>query len=122
MKKLILFLFLVLPIVSFAQLGGTLKILVIEKKTGTPLDSVKISCVTSGRDTVVLYTDSVGRCIQNSMFRGIYHLIVERNGYETLNVKGVGITNGETTYLTGDFAIKLSPIEIGSDDGKKKKH
>ncbi|HET6991172.1 MAG TPA: carboxypeptidase-like regulatory domain-containing protein [Bacteroidia bacterium] len=121
MKKIILIVILFLPLFSVAQVGGTLKILVIDKKTETPLDSVKISAVTSGRDTVFMYTDSTGRCINHSVFRGIYHLTVERRGYETLEVKGVGITNGETTYLTGDFAIKLSRMEIGDDSGGKKK-
>jgi len=58
MKKLFLMLILFLPLLSSAQLGGTLKILVIAKKTEVPLDSVKISAVTSGRDTVFMYTDS----------------------------------------------------------------
>jgi hypothetical protein len=121
MKKIILFLILFFPLFASAQFGGTLKILVIDKKSGTPLDSVKISAVTSGRDTVVLYTDSVGRCIDNTMYKGIYRLTVERRGYETLLVKPVGITNGETTYLTADSAIKLSPAETDGEGKKKDK-
>lgn len=122
MKTLFFISFLFLPMLSSAQYGGSLKIQVIAKgEAKTPLDSVKITAVTSGRDTLVMYTDSTGQCYATLVWKGIYHLTVEKNGYATLIVKGIGVINNETTYLTGPYAIKLSPIELNTPVQEEKK-
>ncbi len=122
MKRFIIILFLLAPLIFSAQIGGTLKVEVVSKGIlRTPIDSAKITIVVSGRDSLIGYSDSTGHCRIKPVTSGVYELTVEKQGFSTVIFRGIIVSENKTTYLEGANDVELSPLETKPISPIKKK-
>ncbi len=91
--------------VRAARLAGT----VTDANTGFVLDNVKVFVeMTPNADTTV----TNGKYATGAATGGAYTVRAEKNGYETLLIPNVLLTNGTTVTL--DFAMTPAPVSTGN--------
>ncbi len=109
MKKplLIVFLFVLGMVTLFAGTTGTIMGFVLDKDTGVPIESAKVTVVETGLSTG---TDSSGLFLIAGLAVGKYSILVEKLGYQSVSVKDIFVSLDQTTTLSVE--MKASPVEI----------
>ncbi|RYY87795.1 MAG: hypothetical protein EOO15_10875 [Chitinophagaceae bacterium] len=131
MKKITLFLFLLLSLGASAQRNGTVKGFLLDGSDSTrrPLDEATISIMQSSDSTLVSFnlTSSTGYFEIKSLANGNYYLMVSYQGFATLK-RSFSITNEQPVADLGDLRMStqyktldevvvrdIAPIKIKGD-------
>lgn len=120
MKKIIFISILLIVLCSsnsFSQAGfGTMKILVLDKITGTPFINDTIIITTNDTVKDILVSDNEGYMRLQKM-PGAYRVRVARKNYNTTEMSGIRVSENNTIYIT----IELDLVDPPTKNKRKKK-
>ncbi|MCD6578192.1 TonB-dependent receptor, partial [bacterium] len=104
---LVILLFVLGMVTIFAGTTGTIMGFVLDKDTGVPVESAKVTVVETGLSTG---TDSSGLFLVAGLAVGQYSLLVEKLGYQSVSIQDIYVSLDQTTTLSVE--LKSSPVEI----------